>query len=115
MHRATRSIVVFGVYLLITSAVSVFVPRAVLALIGISPEADVILRMLGIALGVMGLFYLAAARGQVVPFFQWTVWGRFVVATGQVVLVALGLAPPAYLAVSTIDALGAVWTWARCR
>lgn len=115
MHPATRSVFVFGLYLLISGVMMAVRPDMTVANMGLPAGAEVSLRPLGAVLGITGLFYIAAARQQVVPFFAFTVWGRVLAVTSLVVFVALQSLPTGFVGIAAIDLAGALWTWARMR
>ena len=110
MTRAARSIFVFGIYLVATGLILVVVPNALLSLLRLAPTTEPWIRVLGIPVGVMGAFFIAAARADVVPFFRFTVWGRTIVLIGMTALILLKLAPPILILFGLMDAAGAVWT-----
>ena len=115
MHPATRSVFVFGIYLLLSGVMMAVRPDMTVANMGLPAGAEVSLRPLGAVIGIFGLYFLAAARQQVVPFFAFTVWGRMVAVASLVVFVAMGLLPAGFLGIAAIDLAGALWTWARMR
>jgi hypothetical protein len=115
MSRAARSVFVFGLYLIVTGVVLFAAPNMILSLIGVPHTAEPWIRVLGLPMGVMGAFHVAAARADLVPFFRFTLWGRFVPLIGLVTLVLLHLAPPILTAFGLVDVGGALWTWAALR
>lgn len=110
MSHAARSIQIYGVYLLITGVSMTVVPNMMLGSLGIPPTGEGYIRMLGLVLGILGLYYLAAARADVIPFFRWTVWGRAIAVIGVIALISLGIAPAAFLGTAALDAASAIWT-----
>jgi hypothetical protein len=115
MTRAARSIFVFGFYLVGTGLVLVAVPNMLLALLHLPPTTEPWIRVMGIPVGVMGAFFIAAARGDLVPFFRFTIWGRAIVLIGMAALVLLQLVPPILIGFGLVDAAGAMWTRAALR
>ena len=115
MHPATRSIQVFGVYLVLNGALTAAMPGLMAGNMGLPAGAEIALRPLGIVLTIFGGFLLAAARDQLVPFFGYTVWGRAFAVTVLLAFIGLRLLPAAFFAIVAIDGLGALWTWARMR
>ncbi len=115
MTRAATSILVFGVYVVIVGLTLILSPNTLLGLLGIAPTTEVYIRILGLVAFVVGLYYCAAARQGVAPFFRWTLWGRGLVVVGLISFVALRLAPAVLATFGVIDALGATWTWFALR
>jgi hypothetical protein len=115
VSRAARSVLVFGLYMIAVGAVLVAAPNALLALCRLAPTREVYIRVLGVVVLTLGLYYLAAARAEAVVFFRWTVWGRPLVLVLFIVLAALRLGPPVLVLFGVIDAAGALWTAAALR
>jgi len=112
---AARSVLVFGVYMLVQGAVLVTVPNVLLEPLGLGHSDEVWPRAAGVALLVLGLYYALAARTGLVPFFRFTVLGRalqLVVFTG---LVVAGVASWRMLPTSVFEAASAVWTFVELR
>jgi len=113
---AARSVVVFGVYCVTVGLVLIAAPNLLLAAVGRPPTDEPYIRVLGVVVLVLGLYYLAAARAEATGFFRWTTWGRPVVLALFVMLVLRGLAPPVLILFGVIEAAGALWTaWALRR
>src|SRR5712691_8949759 len=115
MSRAATTVFVYGVYLIFLGVTLIVTPNTLLGILGIPPTTEVYIRILGAVVLGIALYYVAAARQDVVPFFRWTVWGRALVLACLIVFVALKLAPAVLLIFSVIEALGATWTWLRLR
>jgi len=115
MTKAARSVFVFGIYLVCTGVILFAVPNSLLAVLMLPPTSEPWIRVLGIPVGVLGAFHVAAARANLVPFFRFTVWGRTVVLVAMTVLVVSQLAPPILIAFGVIDAAGAWWTLTTIR
>ena len=110
MTRAARSIQIYGIYIVVSGLSMCFVPNLMLARLGVPPTTEGYIRMLGLVLFILGLYYVAAARSQITPFFRWSVWGRGLAVAGVIGLVIIQLVPPAFLGIAAIDAACAVWT-----
>ncbi|HQR45474.1 MAG TPA: hypothetical protein PLB02_04325 [Thermoanaerobaculia bacterium] len=110
MSRATTSVRVFSIYLVILGAALVAAPDLVLAPFGIPHSPEVWIRVVGVLAAVLGLYYFVAARFENVPFYRATVLGRAFVFVCFAAFVLLGLAPPALALFGTVDLAGAVWT-----
>ena len=110
MTRAARSVFVFGIYLVATGLILLAAPNFLLSVLRLPPTTEPWIRVLGIPMFVMGGFHIAAARANLVQFFQFTLWGRPFVLIAMVVLVVLRLAPPILIVFGLVDAAGAAWT-----
>ena len=113
MSRAARSVLAFGIYLLVLGAGLLVVPNTLLALFRQPPTQEPWLRVVGLVVLVLGLYYVSAAREQVTAFFRWTLWGRPLAVVVLVALVLAGVAPAFVLILGAIDLMAAAWTfWA---
>jgi hypothetical protein len=115
MTAAARSILVFGAYLLALGLVLLLSPDMLLRPFGFAPTGEVWIRVVGMLAGILGVYYLQAARAGLAAFFRWTVPVRLSVPLFFAAFVALGMAPPALLAFGAVDAAGALWTWSALR
>jgi hypothetical protein len=115
MHPATRSIQVFGVYLVLNGLMTALMPSLMAGNMGLPAGAEIPLRPLGLLLTIFGGFCLASARDQLVAFFGYTVYGRAFAVTLLAIFVAMGTLPTPFLGIIAIDGLSALWTWSRMR
>ena len=110
MTRAGRTIFVFGIYLIATGLLFFVTPNTLLGLLRVAPTTEPWIRVLGVVAGVLGAYYVTAARAELIAFFRATLWGRAGVLLAFLLLVVLHLAPPILIAFGLIDAAGALWT-----
>ena len=111
MSRAARSVLAFGIYLVVLGVGLLVAPDTLLALFGQPPTQEPWLRVVGLVVLVLGLYYLGAAREEVTVFFRWTLWGRPLAVVILVGLVAAADAPAFVLILGAIDLGCAAWTW----
>lgn len=110
MNRAATSIRVFGIYLILLGAALIAAPNLVLAPFGFPPTSEVWLRVVGVLVGILGFYYVQAARHDLVPFYRATVPARVFVFLSFVTFVCFGLVKPALILFSAVDLVGAAWT-----
>ena len=110
MSHAAKSILVFGVYILVLGVVLLVAPNILLGLFGIPPTTDVWIRVLGVLVGILGFYYIQAGRNELTAFFRATLYGRCALLVLFIGLVVLGFAPAMLILIGVIDFLGAVWT-----
>jgi len=111
MSKKAVSIIVFGIYYLMTGLTYLAMPDLTLSLLGFPVEGTLYLRIAGIVMGIVGYFYIQSARQELVPFFRLTVHTRSAAFVLLVSLVILGLAQPMLALFGLVDLLGAIWTW----
>lgn len=110
VDNATKSIVYFGVYMVVVGLIVVFFPNVLLSLFGLPTTSEVWLRLGGLLIAILGGYYLHAGRYRLVPFYRATIYGRIAFACGIAVFVFLGLASPILLIVGLIDIVSALFT-----
>lgn len=115
MNKASRSILVFGIYLIANAVLLTVSPNTLLGLLRLAPTTEPWIRILGVVVGVLGTYYVAAAQHDLTPFFRATVWGRGIVLAALCVFALLKLAPVILIGFGIVDGLGAIWTWLALR
>ena len=111
MTPAARSIVYFGVYILLTGLVLLIAPNVLLSILGLGSTTEVWIRVLGSVVTALGAYYVVMGRAEAVQFFRATGWGRGWIFLSFLGLVAVGLAKPPLVLFGVLDLLGAFWTW----
>lgn len=110
MDAAAKSLVVFGVYLLLIAVGLVFTPNIVFGLFGLPATDEPWVRVLGLVAGVIGYYYVFAARKGLRAFYPATVHGRTAAALIFLGLVVAKVGPWQLLVFGAVDALAALWT-----
>jgi hypothetical protein len=110
MSRAARSILIFGVYIVLVGALLSTLPNLLIGPLGFPEAHEPWVRVLGVVVVVLGYYYVQAALQEVTSFFRWTIWGRVAILVGFSLLVVAGRVAPALILFGVIDAAGAAWT-----
>ena len=110
MSRSAKSILIFGIYMLVEGLLLFFIPNIFLEVVGIEPAQDVWIRAVGWAVFALGYYYIHAARTNFKAFFGWTVHIRSLQFVVFIAFVALSLANPRVLIFSGIEFLAGLWT-----
>jgi hypothetical protein len=113
MTRSAISLFVFGIYLLIAGALFVISPNSLLSLFGFPPTTEVFIRIVGMLMMFLGVYYLLASRHAWIDFFRWSIFLRVSVTLFFAAFVLLGYVRASLMIFAGIDFLGAIWTtWA---
>ncbi len=115
MTTPAQTVRVFGGYLILLSAVLMAAPNILLEMFGVAPVTDVWIRVTGMLVGFLGVYYIRAAAVGLTAFFAWTVSVRLSVLLFFGTFVLLDLAPPILIVFAIVDAAGAIWTWLALR
>jgi hypothetical protein len=111
MSRAAKSLFVFGIYLCGLGLILLLVPNLILQVFGLPPTGEVWIRINGMFLLCLSLYYVLAARNELTIFICWTVWTRIAVIFYFVFFILFISAPKALLLFGSIDLAAAIWTW----
>ena len=98
-------------YIIAVGLALVLVPNLVLSAMRMPPTNDVWIRVLGVVVINIGIFFWVAARIEAVALFHVSVVVRPLVLVWFGVFVLLGFVSPMLLVFGVIEALGALWTW----
>lgn len=109
MSRTALTIWVWSVYVLVVGGSLAIIPNTVLSLLGLDETEEVWIRVLGVVVVLLALYYWDAARNEARHHFVATVLGRVFVAAALVVLWLTG-EPWQLLIFAAGDTAGALWT-----
>jgi hypothetical protein len=115
MSNSSRSVLVFGIYLLLSGLTFAFAPNAILPLLGFAQTSEVWIRLVGLLAGILGMYFINAARAGDRRFFGDTLTARLIFFSGVTLFVLLGWASPLLVLFGLIDLAGAAWTWLALR
>lgn len=110
MSRSALSLRVFGFYLLGTGALLVFAPNLLLGLVRLPPTHEIWIRVLGVVVFNVGVFYQVSAELNHRALYKASVFCRFLVMVAFLAFVGLKLAPPTLLIFGAVDLAGGIWT-----
>ncbi|HVR76950.1 MAG TPA: hypothetical protein VMS99_01015 [Acidimicrobiia bacterium] len=114
MSRAARSIQVWSIYVLIVGAGLAVIPNLILSTLGVAQTDEVWIRVLGVVVVVLALYYWDAARHETRNLFVASVLGRLFVVASLLVLWLTG-EPWQLLLFAAVEAAGALWTFSALR
>jgi hypothetical protein len=115
MSNPARSVLVFGIYLIISGLSFIFIPNLVLPLFGFIPTTEVWIRMVGLLAAILGMYFLYSVRHDDRLFYRVTIYGRLIFFTGVTLFALLGWGSPVLILFGLIDLAGAAWTWLSLR
>ena len=115
MSKAAFTIKAFGVYLILLGIIIVFVPNLLLTVVGIPQTTEVWVRVVGVLVFNIGIYYLYAAKCEAVAFFSASVYTRALVLISFVTFALLGLVSPMIILFGVADFSGGLWTFFALR
>lgn len=115
MSSSAKSVFVFGCYMLLLGVPLLLAPNLLLGIFGFPPTQEVWIRILGLLVLYLGVYYVLAGRREIRPFISATVPVRASVLLFFGIFVANQMVSPMLLVLGVPDLLGALWTWQALR
>lgn len=100
----------FAAYLAGLGLTLLLMPNLLLGLFGFAATAEVWIRVLGVVVINLSVYYWFAAVSEAGPFFRASVAARVFVLVAFTGLAVAGLAQPTLILFGATDTLGALWT-----
>lgn len=111
MSKAVFTVGVFGFYLLALGVALVAIPNFILSLFLMPTTSEVWIRVVGLLVFNIGIYYIYAAKSEATAFFRASVYTRTLVLFGFSAFVLMGLAKPMLVGFGAVDFVGGLWTW----
>jgi hypothetical protein len=115
MSRTAFSIKASCCYIIALGLALVMAPNLVLATLRMPATGEVWIRVLGVVVVNIGIFFWVAARTEAVALFRASVMVRPLALLWFGAFVLLGFASPMLLLFGVIEVAGALWTWLALR
>jgi len=115
MSKPARTAFVFGIYLLVLGVALVTVPNLLLGVFGIPATQEVWIRVVGMLVFNLGIYFVQAARYEWEGFIRTSVPLRMTVIAFFAAFVLAGLVSPLLLLFGAVDFAAAAWTWLALR
>jgi len=115
MSRPARSIFVYAIYVFGLGAALLVVPNIPLPIFGLPQASEVWIRVAGMTVIFLSIFYFVAARYEYRQIFVVSVPIRFAVPVFFAAFVIAGYAPWNLILFTPLDVLFAIWTLVALR
>jgi hypothetical protein len=102
-------------YVIISGLQLLFVPNFLLGMFGIAPTSEIWIRVLGMLVLVLSIYYYAIYKNGNKEIVRATVQGRLLFCAGLVMFVILGMAPPVLIGFAVAETGLALWSLAEIR
>lgn len=111
--QSTRflSLVVQGIYVFLTGLELIFVPNIVIGFFGFEPSSEIWIKVLGVVVFSFTILYYNVNKYGSDELVRTTIWLRFTISTGFILLSLSGQASINLILFAGIDVMTAVWTW----
>ncbi len=111
MNSAAKSVYYFGFYLIGLGIILMTFPNVLLGMFQFEPTQEVWIRVAGLLVLDIGVFYLIVAPTNNEVFIKVSAYNRFLVFVTFVVFVVIGLAKPMLIMFGAVDLAGGLWTY----
>lgn len=115
MSKAAFTVRAFGFYLIALGFVLVAAPNLLLGMFFMPPTNEVWIRVVGLLVFNIGIYYIYAAKCEATAFFRASVFTRALVLVGFAAFALTGLAKPMLIGFGAVDFFGGLWTWRALR
>ncbi len=110
MSKSARSVFIFGIYLGVIGIILLLVPNMLITPFGIEPTYEVWIRLSGILLLALAVYYTLGAKHEIVVIMKATAFIRLTIIFFFTAFALLKLTSPNIIIFSAIDFLGGAWT-----
>lgn len=100
-------------YVLISGLQLLFIPNTLLGMFGIAPTSEIWIRVLGMLVLVLSIYYYAIYKSGNKEVVRATVQGRLLFCVGLVIFVVLGMAPVTLILFAVLETGLALWSLAE--
>ena len=111
MSQSAKSVFVFGVYLTVIGFILLVVPNLLLTTFGMPTTTEVWIRLSGILLMALSVYYIVAAKQNIPVIFKVTACIRSTIIFFFTAFVLLGMVKPVLILFAVVDFAGAAWTY----
>ncbi len=115
MTNAGKSVYYFGFYLMILGITLTGFPNTLLSTFQLPETSEVWIRVVGILVFNIGLYYVFMAPTNNALFYTLTIYTRASILVWFIVFVIIGWAPATLIAFGLADMAGAAWTFMAMR
>lgn len=112
MSKSAKSVYIFGWYLAAIGLLLLFIPNMLISPFGIEPAQEVWIRLSGILLMALSVYYILAAMHEIVVIMKATAFIRLTIIFFFSAFAILDLVSPNIIIFSAIDFMGGAWTLA---
>lgn len=114
MRNPRFSVLVWGIYEIVVGVALILVPAQLADAVGLEEPQDIWVRVLGLIVIIVGVYYLGAVFNNATWMYRYTVFGRLIATVGLVYLAIVDDVWQLYL-FAVVEALSAFWTFSALR
>jgi len=111
MSKSAKSVLIYGIYLAINGLMLLLIPNVLTSSLGIEPTNEVWIRLSGILLMAIAVYYILGAKYEIIVILKATAFIRVSIILFFTAFVLLDFVSPNIIIISVIDFLGGFWTY----
>ncbi len=111
MSKSAKSVLFFGIYLGVIGVILLIAPNSLITPFGIEPASDVWIRVSGILLMAIAVYYILGAKHEIIVIMKATAFIRFTIILFFIAFALFKLVSPNIIIFSVLDFLGGAWTY----
>jgi hypothetical protein len=111
MSKSAKSVFIYGLFYAFNGLMLLLAPNVLLNSLGIEPTTEVWIRLAGVLLSAIAVYYILAAKYEIVVIMKATAFIRFTIIFFFTAFVLLELVSSSIIIISIIDFLGGGWTF----
>jgi len=111
MSKSAKSVFIYGIFYAFNGLMLLLAPNILLDSLGIENTNEVWIRLAGILLSAISVYYILAAKHELIIIMKATAFIRITIIFFFSAFVLLKLVSASIIIISVIDFLGGVWTF----
>ncbi len=115
MSKSAKSVLIYGIYLAINGLMLLLIPNVLLSSLGIESTNEVWIRLSGILLMAISVYYFLGATHEILVILKATAFIRFSIIFFFTAFVLFELVAPSIIIIAVIDFFGGTWTYLMLR
>lgn len=115
MSKPAFTVLVHGVYALISGLTLLLLPAPILRILGFETTPDLWVRVFGLEVAVLGFYYLVSVSRNLTPILRASIVGRLLFMIVLALMALLKVAGWNIVLLGVVDVIGAFWTLAAFR
>ena len=115
MSRSARSVFVYGIFYAINGLMLLLAPNILLDSLSIENTTEVWIRLAGILLTAISIYYFIAAKYEIIVIMKATAFIRLTIILFFTAFVLLDMVSSSIIIISILDFIGGAWTYLMLR
>jgi hypothetical protein len=111
MTKSAKTVFLFGIYLALVGVTLLLIPNTFLSVFGMAGTSEVWIRLAGILLMALSVYYVVAAKHELPVIFKVTACIRCTIIFFFAAFVYLDMMDPVMLGFGAFDFAGGAWTY----